>query len=206
MAPPPTDQPGVRTSIDDVDRFLTSTNAVARDRALALQLKNRQSAQAGSGELLNFTIPIRLPRTLERIIGKGEATNIRISGTERISIGGASTVSDNFVASELRQSQSLFPKLEFEQSLRVNLDGTVGEKIKVRGRPFTVIGVVEDFYYDDFTDPLEPALLIMSPPGQYLFMTLRVRAGRCRATAQSMIDASSHMLDGLPCFRPFSSP
>lgn len=130
--PPPAGQPGVRVRVDDVDRFITQRTAEALDQGLALQLKNRQAAQAGSGELLNFTIPIRLPRTLERIIGKGEATNIRISGTERISIGGQSTVSDNFVASELRQSQSLFPQLEFEQSLRVNLDGTVGEKIKVR--------------------------------------------------------------------------
>lgn len=129
---PEADQPGVRTGIDDVDRFLAANSAVVRNDALALQLRNRQAAQTGTRDLLNFTIPIRLPRTLERIIGKGEATNIRISGTERISIGGSSTVSDNFVASELRQSQSLFPQLEFEQSLRVNLDGTVGEKIKVR--------------------------------------------------------------------------
>jgi hypothetical protein len=131
-SPPSIDQPGVRTSIHDVDHFLVWSNSRKHDDVLSQQLKNRQAAQAGSGELLNFTIPIRLPRTLERIIGKGEATNIRISGTERISIGGSSTVSDNFVASELRQSQSLFPQLEFQQSLRVNLDGTVGEKIKVR--------------------------------------------------------------------------
>ena len=78
----PRSQIGVRTSIDDVDRFLTRTNAVARDRALALQLKNRQSAQAGSGELLNFTIPIRLPRTLERIIGKGDRERLIPLGEE----------------------------------------------------------------------------------------------------------------------------
>ncbi|RKZ18481.1 hypothetical protein DRQ53_00140 [bacterium] len=130
--PPPSAHPGVRTRIDGVDQYISSQTAVALDLALSQQLRNRQAAQSGSGDLLNFTIPIRLPRSLERIIGKGEATNIRISGTERISIGGQSTVSDNFVASELRQTQSLFPRLEFQQSLRVNLDGTVGEKIKVR--------------------------------------------------------------------------
>ena len=128
------DQPGITLSVDDFNRYIGASSAVAMDEALALQLRNRQAAQAGTGELLNFTIPIHLPRSLERIIGKGEATNIRISGTERISIGGLATVSDNFVASELRQSQSLFPKLEFQQSLRV--------LFAILGRPASVTAAI----------------------------------------------------------------
>jgi len=125
-----------RSDLDvDVDRFDAHLR-VAASRALqdqwSEQVRNRAAAGESQGELLNFTLPLNIPRTIERIIGKGEATSIRISGTERIRIGGQSTVRDDFIGNEIQQSQSLFPQLELEQSLRVNLDGQVGEKIKVR--------------------------------------------------------------------------
>lgn len=46
---PSSSQPGVRTRIDDVEQYLVWSSAVARNEALALQLKNRQAAQAGTG-------------------------------------------------------------------------------------------------------------------------------------------------------------
>lgn len=117
--------------VNSLDAELRAAVSVALEQKWRQQVRNRQDVTA-SQDLLNFTLPIKLPRTLERIIGKGEATNIRISGTETITIGGTSTSRSDFVGNEIQQNQSLFPELELQQTLRVNLDGTVGEKIKVR--------------------------------------------------------------------------
>ncbi len=118
--------------LTSVDAWIRSASAIGLRSQWRTQLKNRQSSQDQRRDLLNFTLPIRLPRTLERIIGRGDATNIRISGQETISISGESTVrDDSFLGNEINQSRSLFPSLEMKQSLRVSLDGQVGEKIKV---------------------------------------------------------------------------
>lgn len=106
--------------------------SVGLDEDWAFAVAHYQAQAASSDPALNFRIPIKMPRTLERIIGRGDATSIHISGTETIKIGGESTVRNDFIGNEIQQNQSLFPSLEMEQTLRVNLDGTVGEKIKVR--------------------------------------------------------------------------
>ncbi|MBD3221333.1 hypothetical protein GF314_08815 [bacterium] len=128
--PRPVDAPEVEVFVDDVDA------ALARNWQVQSRLKvEDQLDVAGGGRsmddegLINFTIPIKLPRTLESIIGRGEKTQIRISGRERIAIRGETTRSNNFVASEQVQSQSWFPDLTMEQQLQVKLDGQIGEKI-----------------------------------------------------------------------------
>ncbi len=130
--PRPVEDPQVEVRIVSRVGLLRGAIAVALDDQWRASLERRAGQARSEQGLLNFTVPIKLPRTLERLIGKGEATSIRISGQEKISIGGTSTVHDNFLGNEIQQSQSLFPTLEMKQSLRVNLDGQVGEKIKVR--------------------------------------------------------------------------
>ncbi len=130
--PRPVEDPRVEIQMSTLDGYMRTLTTIALDDQWRKSLTARALATQSDQGLLNFTLPIKLPRTLERLIGKGEATNIRISGQERISISGTSTVRDNFLGNEVQQSQSLFPTLEMEQSLRVNLDGQVGEKIKVR--------------------------------------------------------------------------
>ncbi len=130
--PRPVEDPQVDIQMTTLRGYMRSLTAVALDDQWRKSLQAQAMAQQTSESVLNFTLPIKLPRTLERLIGKGEATNIRISGQESISISGTSTVRDNFLGNEIQQSQSLFPTLEMQQSLRVNLDGQVGEKIKVR--------------------------------------------------------------------------
>lgn len=125
-------EPEVRVDVSSIDAHLRGTASLALRDQWDQQVRNRAASGDAAGDLLNFTIPISIPRTLERIIGRGEATNIRISGTEQIRIGGQTTRRSDFVSTETQQSQSLFPQLELEQQLRVDLVGQVGEKIKVR--------------------------------------------------------------------------
>ncbi|MBE0564323.1 MAG: hypothetical protein IH621_00030, partial [Krumholzibacteria bacterium] len=124
-------EPGVDHFVDDLD------GAVARAHAVGARTGRMQKLTVvGAGKraqdddgLINLTIPIKLPRTLEKIIGRGEKTRIRISGRERLAITGESTVVKPFTPNERVASQSLFPSLDMEQELQINLSGTIGEKI-----------------------------------------------------------------------------
>jgi hypothetical protein len=131
--PRPVADPVVSLFLDDLSLGQSRQRATARR-----QVWNRSMNMMGAGtagdrgtSLLNLTIPIKLPRTLEKIIGRGEKTRIKISGREHISIGGESSVVKPFIANERVQSQSYFPSLDMKQQLQVNLSGTIGEKILI---------------------------------------------------------------------------
>ncbi|MFN2370092.1 MAG: hypothetical protein ABR506_02940 [Candidatus Krumholzibacteriia bacterium] len=124
-------EPGVERFVDDLDLAVARAHAVVArtgrmDKLTVVGAGKR--AQDDDG-LINLTIPIKLPRTLEKIIGRGEKTRIRISGRERLAITGESTVVKPFTPNERVASQSLFPSLDMEQELQINLSGTIGEKI-----------------------------------------------------------------------------
>ncbi len=127
------DAPELQIFVDDADRAMKRRMAVVNTRNWREGLDVGAAVAAGraGGGLINLTIPIKLPRTLEKIIGRGEKTNIRISGREHISIAGESTMSNRFTPTERRKSQSLFPTLDMEQQLQLNLSGQIGEKILI---------------------------------------------------------------------------
>jgi hypothetical protein len=129
--PRPIGDPVVRIFVDDLvtgaRRRHTVGQVIVRNEALDIAGQGRRTDRDDG--LINLTIPIKLPRTLEKIIGRGEKTRIKITGRERIAISGESTVVNPFTATERVSSQSLFPTLDMEQELQVNLSGTIGEKI-----------------------------------------------------------------------------
>jgi len=129
--PRPTGDPSVRLFVDDLtagaERRQTVGQVFVRTEALDIAGQGRRTDDDGS--LINLTIPIKLPRTLEKIIGRGEKTRIKITGRERIAISGESTVVNPFTPNERVSSQSLFPTLDMEQELQISLSGTIGEKI-----------------------------------------------------------------------------
>jgi hypothetical protein len=129
-------QPPRRVEAPEVEVFVDDLAAARRRNldvygrlAVEEKLDVTRGGGAGGDDGINFTIPIKLPRTLESIIGRGEKTNIRISGREHIAIRGETTRSNQFTATEQVQSQSWFPDLQMEQQLQVKLDGQIGEKI-----------------------------------------------------------------------------
>ncbi|MCP4546118.1 MAG: cell surface protein SprA [bacterium] len=83
------------------------------------------------GSLIDINIPLKLPKRIERIVGKGEKSNITVTGRESISFSGQTDHRSNYIADETGKGQSLFPRLEMKQDLQVKLSGTVGEKIHV---------------------------------------------------------------------------
>ena len=93
-------------------------------------LAKERAERAGKG-LLSVDIPISLPKPIERIIGKGEETNLTVQGSERIQISGTSEWCANCPYTEGRPTQDKFPDLDMEQQLNVSLHGNIGEKINV---------------------------------------------------------------------------
>jgi len=164
--------------IDDVEvsrnRRLKVANILSWESSL--DVARSGAGRDGDATLINLTIPIKLPRTLERIIGRGEKTNIRISGREHISIGGESTKSNKFVANERRTSQSLFPSLDMEQNLQINLSGQIGEKIHIEvdhnseaiGPEATKIRLYYEGSEDEIIQTIESGDVGLTLPGSQL--------------------------------------
>jgi len=87
--------------------------------------KGLEEAERGG---VSIDIPVQFPRQVEAIIGQG--ANLDVSGSETISFRGESSYLVDAPETEYGR-QSKFPQLDMKQRLRVNLDGTIGEKIHV---------------------------------------------------------------------------
>ena len=84
--------------------------------------------RGGSPEgLINLNLP-NLPFA-SKVFGDG-APNLRVRGSEQITISGSSSWVVGQVTGE-QGGNSLFPKLDMRQRLNVNLDGTIGSKLSV---------------------------------------------------------------------------
>lgn len=175
--PRPTTDSLVRLQIDDLERARERSREV--DRILArdkLFGGDKVGTLRNDDGLLNLTIPIKLPRTLEKIIGKGEKTRIKITGREFLALRGESTVVSPFTPSERVSSQSLFPSLEMEQELQVNLSGTIGEKIiievdhnsAVMGPDATKIKLMYQGEEDEVIHTIETGDVGLTLPGSQL--------------------------------------
>ncbi len=73
-------------------------------------------------------LPLDMPSILAGAIGEGG--QIDISGYQKITLSGITHYRPNAIEVE-GESQSLFPDLKMEQELRIQLEGTIGEKVHV---------------------------------------------------------------------------
>lgn len=103
--------------------------ALVREKAAATARELTQEEARGS--LIDINIPLALPKSIERVVGRGEKSNITVTGRETISFSGETTRNSNFITDESGRGQPLFPRLEMKQELQVKLNGTVGEKVHV---------------------------------------------------------------------------
>ena len=54
----------------------------------------------------------------------------------------------------------------------------IDKRISVENKTYDVIGVVEDFHYQVFTEKIEPVLLRIAPEQMFNYLTIRVKAGK----------------------------
>ena len=109
---------------------------LARRRLALLHEKAATTAreltqEEARGSLIDINIPLALPKSVERVVGRGDKSNITVTGRETISFSGETTRNSNFITDESGRGQPLFPRLEMKQELQVKLNGTVGEKVHV---------------------------------------------------------------------------
>lgn len=87
-----------------------------------------QAEETLLGGITSIDLPITFPSAVSSIIGQG--ANIEVSASEDISFGGES----NYIVEDRDYGfgqRSRFPQLDMHQHLRMNVNGTIGEKIHV---------------------------------------------------------------------------
>jgi hypothetical protein len=94
----------------------------------AAAARTYEAKQASLEDYSNIDIPIKFPDTIGRVIGQG--ANLNVSGSEQITFGGSTTYQVNEQVTEFGK-RSKFPTLDMKQQLKLDLNGTVGEKIHV---------------------------------------------------------------------------
>ncbi len=95
------------------------------------ETRSREILEPKSRSLADFSqidIPINLPNPIEKVIGQG--ANLRVTGSEQITFGGQTRYRLNEPLTEYGR-RSRFPTLDMKQHLKINLEGTVGQKIHV---------------------------------------------------------------------------
>jgi hypothetical protein len=85
--------------------------------------------RVGGGQGLSFTLPTPLPPRIQSLLGPGGPA-LNVSGSEIIRLSGQSNWS-NLQTGLLGQKQSLFPSLNMQQDLDINLEGQLSDRIKV---------------------------------------------------------------------------
>ncbi|MEE9269112.1 MAG: cell surface protein SprA, partial [Candidatus Krumholzibacteria bacterium] len=136
LVPRDLDAPGLVIELGFIDEIAEaerrrSSHEVWQETIVAsINARRRGEGVRTSG--INVPIPIPLPGVVESIIGRGEETNITISGRESITISGESRRVSPFIGVEGQQKQSLFPSLDMRQELDVRLQGQIGEKLNVQ--------------------------------------------------------------------------
>jgi hypothetical protein len=136
MSARPVDDPQIGLSVATIDELAAARFDETRQNVWAVSTKQALASQDALTEekkgLLNISIPVSLPSSVERIIGQGEKTNIDISGRESITFAGETRRVNPFYGVEGQQKQSLFPSLDMKQELDVRVQGQIGEKINIQ--------------------------------------------------------------------------
>lgn len=134
LVPRDLDIPGLEISIEDIEARLQRIRTASMRKLMLEEIRynlSRERAEKSGRGLLSIDIPIALPKSIERIIGKGEETNLTVQGSERLAISGTSNWCSNCPRTEGQPRQEKFPDLDLDQQLNLSLKGTIGQKINV---------------------------------------------------------------------------
>jgi len=76
-------------------------------------------------------------------------------------------------------------------------ENPLGESVMMRNSEYTVIGVIEDFYNQPFTEPLKPVLFRLCDPKDYRFLSARLPAGKVVQSAAFLEDTWRQLFPGM---------
>ena len=75
---------------------------------------------------------------------------------------------------------------------------SLGQTIRFEDTVYTVVGVVEDFHYRDFEDPIMPALFRLGDESEFQYLTLRVNTGAGVESALALKNTWERLVPGTP--------
>jgi len=115
---------GIEKVIPLTDYFAVSAykNIISRSRETG---QRRQTQGEQPFDRMGLIPDVELPK----IPLFGEGSRINISGSDKITFGGRQTFTKGFT--ETTNRPRLLPELKMDQALKVNLEGTIGERTKV---------------------------------------------------------------------------
>jgi hypothetical protein len=129
------DIPGLDIEIESIDAIAERRRKASLQNVwkttLVQSYTGKKAERRQRKGLIHVDIPLPLG-PLERVLGRGDQTNIDISGRESITFSGESRRVDPFIGVEGQKKQPLFPSLEMKQELDIRLKGQVGEKVNVQ--------------------------------------------------------------------------
>jgi hypothetical protein len=98
-------------------------------RSMLVQFLSTRTEVERRGSLLEFEIPLNVPRGLEGVVGEGGA-GLRVRGNRNIRFSGKSEWTEGAVSTATAYV-SKFPSLNMEQESRFEIIGSVGSKVEV---------------------------------------------------------------------------
>jgi len=121
----------IHSEVHGYDEYLNDLYLkVFHNKWRSIQLEEGEAIHRGeegeAGLIPTIHIPIRLPGPMSNILGEGGS--IKISGSQRIELGGQQRFVANRVYKE-GESRLRLPELMMKQQLRVKLQGTIGERL-----------------------------------------------------------------------------
>lgn len=124
------DAPVAPAWVEDLPEAARAQGRVAAARSWrdAIRKKATERDAKRATDVVSIELPVDFPDAVARAIGQGARLNL--SGSERITFSGTSTILQGGPQFE-SGNPSIFPDLDIKQQLRLNLDGTIGEKIHV---------------------------------------------------------------------------
>lgn len=123
----------VRLDLVEYGRQLTWTNFREKWEAKSRGSVNSLGAatpNVGGGQGLQFKFPSPLPPRVQSLLGPGGPA-LNVSGSEVIRLSGQSNWTNLETPGLLGQRRSLFPSLNMQQDLDINLEGQLSDRIKV---------------------------------------------------------------------------
>ncbi len=74
----------------------------------------------------------------------------------------------------------------------------IGQQVRLGGTTYEIVGLVEDFHYDDFLESIEPTVLRIADEADFRYVSLRTKAGQATQTAATVAATWKKLIPDIP--------
>ena len=74
----------------------------------------------------------------------------------------------------------------------------IGQQVRLGNTTYEIIGLVEDFHYDDFLESIEPTVLRIADEADFRYLSLRTEAGQATQTAETVAATWKKLIPDIP--------